>query len=136
MAPRDSDLHSVLLETDLVVGINYRGTALMHAMLSGKPVVSLLAEKDPLLNRADYRYDTFEEGTVVARTPEDLWNIVRFCLHDTPFAENMRLKAKRFANEMLDVTAYPSLCATLESLLATRGDRFHPRSRTSYRPLH
>jgi hypothetical protein len=131
MAPRDSDLHSVLLETDLVVGINYRGTALMHAMLSGKPVVSLLTEKDPLLNRTDYRYDTFEEGTVVARTPEDLWNIVRSCLHDARFAENLRLKAERFANEMLDDTASPSLCATLESLLAARGDRFHPRKRVS-----
>lgn len=131
VAPLDSDLHSALEETDLVVAINYRGTALMHAMLSGKPVVSLLTEKDPLLNRADFRYDPFEEGTVVARTPEDLWNTVGSYLHEARFAENARLKSERFAREMLDDGAFPSLCETLESLLATRRDRFHPRTRAN-----
>ena len=114
MMPADSDLHSALQEADLVVGINYRGTALIHAMLASKPVVSFLTEKAPMLDRRDWPYDMFDEGVAVTRSPEQFWQTVRRIVADGEFAQSLSFKAVRFAENQLDDRRFPSFVEVLD----------------------
>ncbi len=66
LMPLASELESALKETDLVVGVNYRGGAMVHALRMAMPIIFFLTENEAMLRRPDYPYDTFHEGTLVA----------------------------------------------------------------------
>lgn len=63
------------------------------------------------------RSDTFESGTLVARTPAEFWNMVRSFLDNHDFAESICLKAKEFARNQLDDNGFPSLDQVLDCVL-------------------
>ncbi len=117
LLPRASELEPALNETDLVVAVNYRGGALVHVLKMAKPVIYFLTEKEAMLKRSDYPYDTFLGGMAVARTAEEFWSLVRKFIDDPRFAADLRSKAADFARENLDDDTYPALPQILKELL-------------------
>ena len=109
LMPPASELESALKETDLVIAVNYRGGAMVHALKMAKPIIYFLAEKEAMLKREDFPYDTFQDGTVLARTPEEFWGLVRRFMSDPDFGAEMRSKAATFARDNLNDDAYPGL---------------------------
>lgn len=120
LLPLKSDLHTALERADLVVGVNYRGTALIHAMKAEKPVIQLLTEWPALERRADFPYHILEEGTTVARTPEEFWNLVRSFFTQPDAAHQMREKSKRFFAEQLDDSRFPGVVRLVDEKLGKR----------------
>lgn len=139
LMPRASELESALKETDLVVAVNYRGGAMVHAFRMAMPIIYFLAEKEPMLRRPDYPYDTFLEGTAVARNAEDFWNLVRRSLADPDFVMDLRSRSADFARDNLTDDQYPGLAELIEDLAPAETperrccllpERVHDRSST------
>jgi hypothetical protein len=120
LLPLKSDLHTALERADLVVGLNYRGTALIHAVKAGKPVIQLLTEWPALERRADFPYHILEEGTTVARTAEEFWDLVRSFFGQPDTAHQMREKSRRFFAEQLNDSRFPSVVTLVDEKLAKR----------------
>ncbi|MBI5252666.1 MAG: hypothetical protein HY912_24485 [Desulfomonile tiedjei] len=129
--PVNSDLLSVLQETDLVVALNYCGAAMHHCLLAGKPIIYFLTEPAPLLRRPDFRYDAYAESTEVERNPADFWSSVTRFISDPGFGDRLRDKARNFARQYLENTGYPSLPDIIDSCtsLYLEGSGRSPESR-------
>ncbi len=109
LAP-DSDLIKALQETDLVVCLNYGGSGLIHILRAGRPVISLLTLHESLVKHQLPSFDCFVSGTSLARTPEELWSLVREFFTNPESAEKMRQKARDFAQENLRDDHFPGIC--------------------------
>ncbi len=116
LMPINSDLVPALEWADLIVAANYRGTALMHAMLGGKPVVYLLTEEAPITARRDFPYHIFSRGTEVVTTPEEFWNLIRRFLTDPHVAESLSVKASTFAERELNDETFPPFADLIDRL--------------------
>ncbi|MBI4965617.1 MAG: hypothetical protein HY913_20235 [Desulfomonile tiedjei] len=117
MMPISSELRFALNETDLVVAINFGGTALIHCMLLGKPVISFVTEKEPMAKRPDFALDFFDQGVTIARRPEELWAMITRFFTEPESAEGMKLKAEKFARDNLDDSGFPSLADVISKAL-------------------
>lgn len=117
--PLATELRFALKNTDLVVAINFEGTALIHCMLMGKPVISFETEKKPMSKRPDIPRGLFRDGTTTVRSSEELWTLVTSFFADPRLAESMRLKAEQFAREKLDDSQFPSLPEVIKSALSS-----------------
>jgi len=118
--PIASDLRFALNETDLVVAINFSGTAVIHCLLVGKPVIFFVTEKEPMLKRPDIPRDLFAAGTTIARNPDELWALVAGFFTEPGLAESMKLKAAKFARENLDDGEFPSLTDVIKNSLPSK----------------
>jgi len=107
--PPKADLHELISETSLVVAVNYVGSALLHVLRAGRPVLYLLTEHEPLLRRPDRRFDIFMEAATVVRTADQFWAAVRDFFSDSAAAERMRLKSQLFARHYLDSDDAPEI---------------------------
>lgn len=107
LLPRGSNLHAALESSDLVVGVNYRGTALFHAMRAGKPIIQLLTESPQLWDRPDFPFDILEDGETVATTADEFWNLVRSYFTNPQVAWDMCRRSKAFFHEHLDDSSFP-----------------------------
>ena len=120
--PLDSDLHQIIEEVDLVVAVNYYGSALIHVLRAGKPVLYFLTERDPLVNREQsWWFKLFLDGTTLARTSEEFWNLVRSFLADPMLAAAMSRKAEKFARDNLDDSGFPCIGEVIDDLMISRG---------------
>jgi hypothetical protein len=116
--PINCELRSALHETDLVVAVNYYGSALVHALRSGKPVI--LFYTDSLIGetgRTESAKLFFPAGTLV-KNATDFWSLVREFFTHPDLAERMRLKTQDFCRENLDDSNYPSIGEVLDSILS------------------
>ncbi|MEM4725270.1 MAG: hypothetical protein QXP01_09680 [Candidatus Hadarchaeum sp.] len=118
--PTNSKLSTVLEETDLIVAVNYCGSALVHAFRDSKPVIffwtdPLIGKTEPLLHA-----ELFLSGGVIARSADELWHWVRRYFTTPAVAEEIRSRAKRFFHTNLDDTKFPRLDYILIS--AKKGD--------------
>ncbi len=59
--PPKADLHELISEASLVVAVNYVGSALVHVLRAGRPLLYLLTEHEPMLKRPDRSFDIFME---------------------------------------------------------------------------
>lgn len=116
--PPDSELKSVLRATDLVVAVNYCGSALVHALRAGKAVIFFWT--DPLIGRAEPRAhdDLFLPAGMLVRNPEEFWSLVRGFFTDSNLAEQMRLKAQKFQRDNLDDSNYPPISEVISEVLS------------------
>ncbi|MBI9086131.1 MAG: class I SAM-dependent methyltransferase [Desulfobacterales bacterium] len=108
--PPTVPLADALEQADLVVALNYSGTALIYALQARKPVIFFW--NDPLLLRRSHSYRhahlILPAGERV-ETGQELWQAVeRFFTHPA-FAQGLRNRADVFARTHLDTSAYPSL---------------------------
>lgn len=116
VVPPNADLRSALQDSDLVVAINYLGSALLHALRLGKPVVLLWVD-ELFLKAPGTQVDLFMPGCQLARTPEEFWDVVRKFFTDERFAQAMRLKAQEFCRGNLDDSDYPTISEVIETTL-------------------
>lgn len=114
-------LAEALEQADLVVALNYPGTALIYTLQARKPVIFFW--NDPLLLRRSHSYRhahlMLAAGERV-ETGRDLWQVVeRFFTHPT-FARDLRNRADGFARTRLDTSAYPSLSDMVGEMMAEK----------------
>jgi hypothetical protein len=74
-------------------------------------------------------FDCFVRGTTVARNPEELWALVREFFTNPDRAEEMRQKARDFAQGNLKDDHFPGICEIIsqyalgEAKFSERGPR-------------
>ncbi len=116
LMPLRSDLHSALESADLVVAVNYRGTALIHAIRAGKSIAYFLTENEALRGRQDYPFNLLEEATTVVRTAGEFWELVKSFFNDSVTPAEMRRQTDRFFREQLDDSGFPDFANFVESV--------------------
>jgi hypothetical protein len=123
LLPLQSELKSLLMETDLVVALNYSGTALVQALQYKKPVIQFLNGADPIFEHNGMPYHLFRDGVTVARTGRELWTTVEAFISRGEVAAEMRARAADYARKWLDQKRFSPLSDVLESIVAAREDR-------------
>lgn len=113
LLPANSDLLSILSDIDLVVALNYAGTALIRALEFEKPVILFWTDAEAEIWTFGPEFLT---AGPIAKTKEEFWNLVRRFLNSQEFREQMHEQSKMFARQWLDDSAYPSLAEILNPL--------------------
>ncbi len=108
-----SELALALEESDLVLLVNNLGSALVHAARSGKPIIFFWP--DPLTATPELHAEVVAEAGIVARTPTELWNLVRDFFTRPQMADDLRAKSRTFSHHFLDSSAYPAVARAVES---------------------
>jgi hypothetical protein len=105
----NTDLIALLTITDLVVSVNYLGSALIHVMRAQKPVIFLWT--DPLMGQSITREyaEFFLQAGILARTEKAFWGLVSAFISDHEFAGEMRRGVQKFATAFLDNSAYSTV---------------------------
>jgi hypothetical protein len=116
--PARSDLHSVIEYFDLVVSVNMTGSALIHILRAEKPVIHFWTGYQSA--RIDAYCDIFLSSGMVARTPDEMWKLVRGYFTDPDLAKEMRLKAQEFHRNNLDDRNYPQISEVISEVLSKR----------------
>jgi hypothetical protein len=115
--PHASDLHAALEQADLVVAVNYYGSALIHAFRACKPVLCFLTVHEKLAASKLNFFNLFTSGAVVAHTPDEFWHAVRSFRTDSGYADALRRRAAEFAHHVLDDRQFPEIQAILSHLI-------------------
>jgi hypothetical protein len=116
--PSGSDLHSVIGDFDLVIAVNYAGTAMIHVLLAGKPV--LLFYNNPLLGRPGLGTSAelfLGAGPVISKR-EEIWTAVREFFTNPRKADEIRAQAAEFVRENLDNSAAPDIAEVVGGILS------------------
>lgn len=126
LLPVESELQPILNETDIVIGANYNGSVITHALLNLKPVV--LLNNDKLFDR-DYKgseiyFSLFNNSIKYVHTIDELWDLIRRYFTDPSFAEEMKKDVSIFAKEYLDNSNYPTIGCILEEILKNEKDDY------------
>lgn len=116
LMPAESDLHTALEESDVVVAINYYGSALIHAFRAGLPVIHFLTVHESLANSSLNLFNLYSQGGAIARSETEFWGIVRSLLADTGAVRKLRQQALEFAREHLDDSSFPSISVKASDL--------------------
>lgn len=116
LMPAESDLHTALEESDVVVAINYYGSALIHAFRAGLPVIQFLTVHESLANSSLNLFNLYSQGGAIARSETEFWGIVRSLLADTGAVRKLRQQALEFARERLDDSSFPSISVKASDL--------------------
>jgi hypothetical protein len=120
--PVNSELQAVLKETDLVVALNYYGSALIHVLGSGKPIIFFTTRQVPV------SFDLFHPAGLVVRKPEEFWRVVTNFFTDSTFAKQMSSKAQEFGAKNLHDSDYPNIGEVVDRILSgenTGSSRFN-----------
>jgi hypothetical protein len=118
MLPPDIELAEALNDADLVVALNYSGTALIYTFQRRKPVVFFW--NDPfLLNKSQtFRHaHLMLEGGAFAGSADALWKTIRRFFTEPAFATQLTNRADRFARDNLDTDDYPQIGDIVRDLL-------------------
>jgi hypothetical protein len=121
--PVNSELPAALEQTDLVVALNYYGSALIHALRSGKAIIFFCTTR-----QGSVLADLFHPAGLVVRKPEEFWSIVRNFFTDSTFAEQMSSKAQEFCAKNLHDSDYPNIGEVMNRILSeenTGSSRFN-----------
>ncbi len=121
--PYASSLTAALEQADLVVAVNYYGSALIHAFQACKPVLCFLTVHEKLTASKLNFFNLFISGAVVAHTPDEFWQAVRSFRTDSMFADALRRRAAEFAHRVLDDSQFPEITELIESLIRRSRDR-------------
>ncbi len=112
-----SDLAVALDESDLVILVNNLGSTLVHAARSGKPIICFWP--DPLTAAPELGADVVAKAGVVARTPTEVWGLIRDFFTRPQMADELRTRSRAFSHRFLDSTGYPTVTQEIESRCAT-----------------
>ncbi|MFH1985888.1 MAG: class I SAM-dependent methyltransferase [Pseudomonadota bacterium] len=124
--PSDLPLSDALERTDLVVALNYPGTALIYTLRRRRAVIFFW--NDPLLLQRSHSYRhahlMLEAGDFV-KTAEGLWQAVERFFSDPAYAAMLRERADAFAREQFDTDDFPTIGQVMETLIPP--DRVYPK---------
>lgn len=96
--PANANLEAALEEADVVIGVNYTGSAYVHATSAGKPTIHFVTEPEPLEMKETYKMCLFDEGVWKVRSGEDLWNAVAECWENASATDALIRKALTFTD--------------------------------------
>jgi hypothetical protein len=119
LLPLTSDLATELDRHELVIGVNYIGSALFHVVAAGKPLI--LFWTSPLLRDPEvHPYSALirRAGLVVPDEAQLRVAVSRF-FSEEGFSEELRTRSQRFASKWLSDTGQPALSEVVSGLLAT-----------------
>jgi len=121
VSPPNQDLIELLKHIDLVIALNCSGTALTHVLRAGIPVIFFWT--DPLIKNGVDPYlfaDLLLPGGVLVTSSKDLWKTIRSFFTDLEFANNLIIKAKKFAQENLNESNYPGIGEVIKKMLSNK----------------
>jgi hypothetical protein len=109
----------VLKTTDLVLAVNFCGSALIHGF--GQAKATIFYWTDPLLSRTDPHphAEVYLPGGMLAREPSELWALVWRFFTDPEAASQMQLRAREFRQNCLDDINYRSLVDAIDYATGT-----------------
>jgi hypothetical protein len=125
MISPDSDLNALLPEVDLVIALNYCGSALMNVLKNGLPVFFywtdefMLRELGKLTQISWSNSELFLCAGKLVSTAEQLWKSIEDFFTRPWMGERLRSKAKSFAEQYLDGSAYPAVTEVVDHLLSS-----------------
>lgn len=114
--PVSSDLISILRNTDLVIAVNYYGSALISVLRSGVPIIFLCTATKWIDSQAAASVDTFLAGGVFVGNAREFWDVVRNFLSDPEIACELSEKSRRFGEEWLSEQDFPSVVDWLQQI--------------------
>lgn len=116
IVPSESQLSSLLAESDVIVSLNYFGTALIHSIFIGKPVVYLWTDqclgKTGDLENADLLLGAGE----LARNESEFWDVIRKVKTKSTYADQLKSKSSAFAEKNLMNFRYKDVVEFVDSL--------------------
>jgi len=117
--PTNTQLQPVLEETDLVIGVNYFGSAFFNALKNNKPVILFYSDEffEKSLKKEGWPFEILGNDIIIARNSDELWNIIRKFFTDTAVSEQIRLNASLFSTQFLDNSNYPTVGNVVEELI-------------------
>ena len=107
LLPPDSKLKVALDNADLVVALNYVGSALIHACHCKKPI--LLFWPNELMRTTWDVSKPFLDSGMLVRTPDELWAAVENFFTDSSFAGQLRTRAETVFRSFIDWSDYPPI---------------------------
>lgn len=116
IVPLDADLNSLLRSTDLVVSVNYVGSALIEAARLSRPTILLWTS--PMLSRQHHNPypHFFREMGLVLEDSERFWDEVAAFLTDGTVRSELGRKIEDFAARMIADEEMPSPIEVLHDL--------------------
>lgn len=111
--PSDTMIEPVLADADLVIGLNYVGSALLHVHKAGKPIIHFWP--DALVGfEGTSTFDCgFLEGGRLVRIADELWSTIRTLIRTPDEMNCLRQQSKEFYMRYLDDSNYPELTEIL-----------------------
>ena len=115
--PAETELSLVLDTTNLIIAVNYFGSALINSFRKGIPVVFLWV--DQLVGKTAFfdQANIYTQAGELVRSKEDLWASIRRFISDLKYAEDMKQKAISFREEYLNDGDYPEIYEIIQVVL-------------------
>jgi hypothetical protein len=117
--PTDTQLEPVLDETDLVIGVNYHGSAFVHAIKNKKPMIFYYSDEffENGLKKSKSLYELLSNNVTIVHTSDELWDLIRNFFTDPVVSAQMKSDVSLFSNQFLDNSSYPTIGNVIEELL-------------------
>jgi hypothetical protein len=112
--PPDTELGPLLSRVDLVVALNYYGSALIHVLRKEKPVVFFWTDRgSEWLNFSKF----FLAAGPCVETAEEFWILVERFFTDSVTANKMCSQVQEFHQNYLDDRTYPGIQEVISDIL-------------------
>lgn len=127
IAPPKADLHALLEEADLVLALNYFGSALVHALRAPRPVIFFVTDDligaMPQRGHQDFHVhaDLYLDAGPVVRTGGEMWETVRAFFADPSARDALRIRSAEHGRRLLDDGAFAPIESVVRSILAEEG---------------
>lgn len=120
--PTDTQLQSVLEETDLVIGVNYFGSALFHALKNNNSIILYCNDDffETSYNRDGEFFALFGNSIKIAKNSDDLWNLIRTFFTDPAVSTKMKLDVTVFSKQFLDNSSFPTIGNVVKEIIQPR----------------
>jgi hypothetical protein len=117
VVPADSSLAALLPSVDLVVSLNNIGSAAVHSLGVGKPVIYFFTDPRRLIPEISLLPQVFAFSGQFAHGCAEFWPLVTKFLTDEAFGQEMRLQAWTYFKENLDDSLYPTIGEVISSTM-------------------
>jgi hypothetical protein len=124
--PREADTLAAIAASDLVVGLNYVGSAMVHAVMQGCPAIRistshalLSAEGEDWANWTKWA-EFWDRALLSVASTAELLETVQRVHRDPAFVEELRQRSHDAAAALRPDADAPSIIDVVEEILATR----------------
>lgn len=115
--PPDTGLDHALASSDLVVALNYQGSALVYCLRDSKAVILLWTEPDSFMASPQWCSDLYKSGLTEVHDAKQFWEAIERFRHDPHVRSEMEQLSQTFAREHLDQSGFPPLHQVLRRIL-------------------
>lgn len=109
--PINSDLEVILHEVDLVIGVNYYGTALIHSLKSKKPFINYINDEffSLLLSRDTYVIHQLKQAMIIVNHVTELKGIINQIIERPKLLENICSQRANIIDMLFTNSNYPTI---------------------------